>query len=757
MSLAGCSVYDPNLAKLGDSQLASGSSTSGTGGGPHAGTGGSYSNCTSESGPCSRPYAEATCVKGQCTIVACEGAYADCDEVADNGCEARLDSVEHCGLCKAACRFNHGTPACGEGGCTLGGCEDGWGDCDGDSGNGCERAVNTARDCGQCGTSCDNPPHATAGCIEGACGVGQCDPGWGDCNGAAADGCERKLDDADHCGTCDNHCQLAHTTLAGCVNGTCAVTKCADGWDDCNGRAGDGCEVDLHSAEHCGACGKACVLAHVQREQCGQGDSCAIDHGCGEGRDCPSATEQRGCADNFADCDHKPENGCETDLTRLSDCGACGHSCVAAGTISECRNGGCNITGCADGYQRCGDQCHDVRNDPKNCGACGNVCPSSTPTCAGGVCTGATCDATHADCNKNNRNCDFDLTQAANCGACEHRCPDLPHATAACKAGNCAVGACADGWADCDGDPSNGCEVAVTTANDCGACKKACAGAHGSQRCSQGQCQVDKCDSGFDNCNASAADGCETDLAAPASCGSCGTSCVNLPNAASSSCGGMGCEITCASGRANCNGMTADGCEASLSDANNCGSCGTNCNRLANVTSGLCTDGSCRGLTCRAGFGDCDGNAANGCEASLTTTDHCGACDQSCALAHATADCSSGGCALAVCDAGFADCDGNAANGCEASLASPEHCGTCGNVCSDGATCNNGSCSNAAAACSDDSGCTAPLKCCDGHCTDTNGVCFPWPCIPGTDMNTHRNNCGACDALCVGWCCLQLN
>ena len=126
VSLAGCAVYDPNLAKVGDSQLASGSSTSGTGGG-RASTDGGYVNCASDSGPCSRPHAEATCVKGQCTIVACDGAYADCDEVADNGCEARLDSVEHCGLCMAACRFSHGTASCGEDGCKLGGCENGFG------------------------------------------------------------------------------------------------------------------------------------------------------------------------------------------------------------------------------------------------------------------------------------------------------------------------------------------------------------------------------------------------------------------------------------------------------------------------------------------------------------------------------------------------------------------------------------------------------------------------------------------------------
>ena len=44
---------------------------------------------------------------------------------------------------------------------------------------------------------------------------------------------------------------------------------------------------------------------------------------------------------------------------------------------------------------------------------------------------------------------------------------------------------------------------------------------------------------------------------------------------------------------------------------------------------------------------------------------NCGACNVPCNLPNATAVCSAGVCGLAACDADFADCDGNAANGCE--------------------------------------------------------------------------------------------
>jgi len=98
-------------------------------------------------------------------------------------------------------------------------------------------------------------------------------------------------------------------------------------------------------------------------------------------------------------------------------------------------------------------------------------------------------------------------------------------------------------------------------------------------------------------------------------------------------------------------------------------------------------------VVCAAGFGDCDGNAGNGCETDLrASTQHCGACSNACASgAGATATCSAGVCGL-TCATGLNNCDGNAANGCESTSASdPNHCGTCGQSCQ-GGTCQGGTC-----------------------------------------------------------------
>lgn len=59
------------------------------------------------------------------------------------------------------------------------------------------------------------------------------------------------------------------------------------------------------------------------------------------------------------------------------------------------------------------------------------------------------------------------MTDPANCGKCGVTCV-IPHAVAACGAGQCALGECADGWYDCDGDLLNGCEQQLAPGQMCG-------------------------------------------------------------------------------------------------------------------------------------------------------------------------------------------------------------------------------------------------------------------------------------------------
>ncbi|MEY4515619.1 MAG: hypothetical protein RLZZ450_7741 [Pseudomonadota bacterium] len=86
---------------------------------------------------------------------------------------------------------------------------------------------------------------------------------------------------------------------------------------------------------------------------------------------------------------------------------------------------------------------------------------------------------------------------------------------------------------------------------------------------------------------------------------------------------------------------------------------------------------------CQAGFADCDRDVSASCETDLATTaNHCGSCGNVCSYEHAGASCRAGRCALGACTVGYADCDGDAQNGCEVSVDTASNCGACGKVCS---------------------------------------------------------------------------
>jgi hypothetical protein len=86
---------------------------------------------------------------------------------------------------------------------------------------------------------------------------------------------------------------------------------------------------------------------------------------------------------------------------------------------------------------------------------------------------------------------------------------------------------CPPDFADCDGDPENGCEGALSTSiANCGACGVACeAGSHETPLCSAGTC-IRVCDAGFADCNGDPADSCEVDVKSDVDhCGACERSC----------------------------------------------------------------------------------------------------------------------------------------------------------------------------------------------------------------------------------------
>ena len=84
----------------------------------------------------------------------------------------------------------------------------------------------------------------------------------------------------------------------------------------------------------------------------------------------------------------------------------------------------------------------------------------------------------------------------------------------------------------------------------------------------------------------------------------------------------------------------------------------------------------CYTVTCAAGFADRDGKGQNGCETAISTITNCGACGKVCSFPNSAPACTGGACGIASCNAGFGDCDGKAATGCETlPCTSGQHCG----------------------------------------------------------------------------------
>jgi hypothetical protein len=201
-----------------------------------------------------------------------------------------------------------------------------------------------------------------------------CTPGFADCNGDAADGCEASLNDPNSCGSCQTRCGDTNAPLCAAGGGTYGcVTTCPDMpssvgmMKECSGAC-----VDVQSdVNNCGDCGSKCERPNASA-LCGNG-SCVYS--------CISGTHP-----------------CDETCVSNGDPATCGASCTPCAqggphTHAICLAGGCSVA-CAQGYVDCnrdylspsGDGC-EVAGD--SCGwiDCGTVQCGPGQCCkSSGVC-----------------------------------------------------------------------------------------------------------------------------------------------------------------------------------------------------------------------------------------------------------------------------------------------------------------------------------------------------------------------------------
>jgi hypothetical protein len=278
-----------------------------------------------------------------------------------------------------------------------------------------------------------------ASCVKGECQY-QCPTDWSNCNGLLDDGCETRLDnDPKNCGVCGHACADGSP----CIDGRCG---CFPPLTPCDGE----CVDTTSDSSNCGGCGTACASSAGPCNPMPPHTKV----GCAE-----STCGHVICDGSWGDCDDDDDganvcasNGCETPLNTADNCGSCGTKC---GPGQECRlvdnaHMECKDTCEKSGLVKCegSDDCIDLINDPTNCGACHSACKGAR--------------ANQVD---------------------------------VCAKGLCEI-ECWTGFADCNGDPSDGCEVDLRgNAANCGACGTQCDIGAG-QPCLDGKCLVVECDGG---------------------------------------------------------------------------------------------------------------------------------------------------------------------------------------------------------------------------------------------------------------------
>ncbi|AKV00693.1 hypothetical protein AKJ09_07356 [Labilithrix luteola] len=312
--------------------------------------------------------------------------------------------------------------------------------------------------------------------------------------------------------------------------------------------------------------------------------------------------------------------------------------------------------------------------------------------------------------------------------------PDVQRLVSYCPSDRCPAGltTCPGSHFPCDVDLRS-------DRGNCGACGFACPAPtlRETYECIEGRCVVTcNIDNHTLNCDGVSDNGCEADAIHDDHCAACGIKCTDpgKPCLNRTRFGDIGCG--CLDGDLFCPGSFDPCIDAKFND-NNCGACDNACDpggggaeRYPNTYYG-CSASQCGALKCTRHWGDCDSDMVkNGCEISLFSRDHCGACGNACP---ADQDCLPDvyGEPKCMCPGNETYCAGE----CVDLATNRFNCGSCGYACREGVSlyssgiCTFGTCS---------------LRCVQGR-ADCNGN-MEDDCE--TDTNSDPQNCGVCGKVC---------
>lgn len=322
-------------------------------------------------------------------------------------------------------------------------------------------------------------------------------------------------------------------------------------------------------------------------------------------------------------------------------------------------------------------------------------------------------------------------TDADHCGGCDDPCHQPSNGTGICADEVCEI-SCHEGYDECDGD----CVDLDSDPDHCGDCEVSC---DEEDVCSEGACD-EECSGDLTNC-----DGSCVDLQTHSMhCGSCNAPC-EAPDSGVPECSAGSCDFECQDEFERCADScvpegdedhqvcTVDGVEQCVYTAQgiesdgvitHCGSCDADVCEGPEHGEAICDEGSC-GAECDPNYDECQ----QSCVDFQTNPDHCGECGNDCSEDEV---CDGGSCE-SDCPGESFDCAGQCQpedsdyevcdEQCIDTAEHDDHCGECNEGCAEGESCDEGSC-QCAGECCEDSDCPEGQSCTNNHCMD---------CDPGAD------------------------
>ncbi|MBO4350390.1 MAG: SH3 domain-containing protein [Proteobacteria bacterium] len=377
------------------------------------------------------------CKDGQCQ---CPGSSVLCDDQ----CVNIQDDTIHCGSCDENCLYQEGWTniSCKSGKCFARSCMNGFHTAPKEDGSVvCERDETDT--CGSSGEIC--PPHSVCIPESGKC---VCDINYTACQ----DGCFDLNNDADHCGSCENACNVVNADNV-CHHGLCVYT-CHPGYIP----SADGTRCEPDQQQDCVNDETRC--RDNSYEICMGGVWTVLETCTPQAHETSYCIEGEGC---FSECDNGyaycSPGMCTNVVSDINNCGACNHPCNVVNATNTCQKGKCSFT-CNTGYIKTAD--------------------------------GSSCELDR--CTEGERRCDdLDLLMCSNNHwVVTQTCTAPANAAATCSKNGC-VYACYPDYEDCNGK----CVNLQTDVKNCGACNNLCSAA---SVCSQGKCTT-SCQANYLQCN----------------------------------------------------------------------------------------------------------------------------------------------------------------------------------------------------------------------------------------------------------------